>query len=345
MSMVSKMSGTSFILRKIKTIDHSRMNNMINFISKESGKSKLYIRVDLVKNFITRGIGYTDYMKGNYVNLNAKEKKDYLTTKNFYQLINYLNKDEYNILFHDKIIFNGIFKEYLKRDYIDIRKVGVEGLKKFLKGKENVFVKKHNSYGAQGVNKLDIEENMDIQKVYKKLMKNGQYLVEDTLIQHEYLNKINPSVVNNLRLVTLVKDGECHIIAIVLRINRGTEEVISCDDIFMHINEDGTLDGNVADADGNIYTEHPKTKFQFHDMKIPYVKESLEMIKKAALEVPEVRYVGWDVAITENGPAIIEGNYYPSYGLHQYYLLKGKRNVGQLAPIKEILGEEYNNIK
>lgn len=339
------MSGTSFVWKKLKTIDHSRMNNMVKFINKESGKSKLYIRIDMILNFLTRGIGYTDYMKGNYIQLNAKEKNDYLTTKNFYQLINYLNKDEYNILFHDKIIFNGIFKEYLNREYIDIRKSGIDGLKEFLKGKKSVFVKRHNSYGAQGVNKLDVEKNMDIAKLYKKLMKNKQYLVEETLIQHKELNKINPSVVNNLRLVTLVKDGTCHIIAIVLRINRGTEEVISCDDIFMHIKEDGTLDGNVADADGNIYTEHPKTHFPFHSMKIPYVKESLEMIKKAALEIPEVRYVGWDVAITETGPAIIEGNYYPSYGLHQYYLLKGKRNVGQLAPIKEILGEEYKKIK
>ena len=46
-----------------------------------------------------------------------------------------------------------------------------------------------------------------------------------------------------------------------------------------------------------------------------------EMVKEAAKRVPELRYIGWDVAITEKGPAIIEGNECPSYGPTQNYML------------------------
>ena len=37
--------------------------------------------------------------------------------------------------------------------------------------------------------------------------------------------------------------------------------------------------------------------------------EIIEITKKIALHRPENRGVGWDVALTENGPDIIEGNH------------------------------------
>ena len=35
----------------------------------------------------------------------------------------------------------------------------------------------------------------------------------------------------------------------------------------------------------------------------------LEKVKEAALVVPEVQYIGWDVAILKNSVALIEGNH------------------------------------
>ena len=43
----------------------------------------------------------------------------------------------------------------------------------------------------------------------------------------------------------------------------------------------------------------------------------MELVKKAALEIPQVKYVGWDVFIGPNGPGIIEGNDYPGYDFWQ----------------------------
>lgn len=41
------------------------------------------------------------------------------------------------------------------------------------------------------------------------------------------------------------------------------------------------------------------------------------MLTSAAKEIPQVAYVGWDVAITPNGPVLIEGNTTPGYRYYQ----------------------------
>jgi glutathione synthase/RimK-type ligase-like ATP-grasp enzyme len=46
----------------------------------------------------------------------------------------------------------------------------------------------------------------------------------------------------------------------------------------------------------------------FEDFTIPMFNEAKELVLKTASYMPGLRLVGWDVAIGENGPVIIEGN-------------------------------------
>ena len=47
------------------------------------------------------------------------------------------------------------------------------------------------------------------------------------------------------------------------------------------------------------------------------MEEAIELCKKAALVEPRMRYLGWDVCITPDGPVIVEGNDYPGYDFWQ----------------------------
>ena len=324
---------------KLKNINYKRMDDLITYIAEENKVKKSKVYFDFFLNVLTRGIGYVDYLKGNYINLSNEEKKNYLTKRNYVRLVKYLNKRGYQMIFHDKIVFNRIFKDYIGRDFIDIREVGYKGFKKFVTGKENVFAKKHNSFGGDGVTKVNIAGE-DLKVLFNQLYNNKQYLIEDTLIQNEYLDWINPKAVNNVRLVTLLKEGEVYVVFKTLRINAGSEEVISCHDIYMTLDDEGNILGNVVDDECNIYKKHPVTGFKFKGAKIPHMDKALELVKSAAKLVPEMRWIGWDVAITEDGAAIIEGNNYPSFGLHQFYLLNDGEEIGKYKKIKGILKDE-----
>jgi len=339
------MSVKSMMISKIKEINYDKLNQLAEDIGKRNNKSASFVKRDMIKNFIKYGIGYTDYLKGDYINLTKEQKETYVTTKSFYKILAYLNDPKYTACMSDKILFDKIFKDYLKRDFIDLRVTSLDDFKKFMKGKKHVFAKPPKDFGGHGIRKIEVSKIKNVKELYDELREKQINLIEDEIIQHKEVAKLNPYAVNSFRVVTLLdKEGKPHILANALRINLDDGIAIGCSDAYMRLDESGKICSRVIDDVANVYEEHPMAKIKFSTVKVPFVKESFEMALKAALEVPEVRYVGWDIAITEKGPVLMEGNEYPSYGLVQYYLFNDE-HTGHLKQLNDILGDELKGLK
>lgn len=314
-------------------------NTTVKIVKKMNpDKSGLSIKCDLIKNMIARPISFPDYRKCNFINISEEEKDECINKKEYEKFVYYMDREPQTNIFVDKIEFNKTFKDYIGRKFIDIREVGKDGLKDFVQGKDSVFAKEIDGCGGHGIEKL--KDFSDIDALYSRLMENRQFLIEDTLIQHEVLNTINPNAVNNVRYATVVKDGKVYIETSTLRLNTGKDAVISSNDVMVNIDEEGNLISDAVDEMFDTYETHPDTGTKLKGIKLPFIPEAREMVKKAALIVPEVRYVGWDVALTSTGPVLIEGNFYPSYGLTQFYLLNPDFHLKRR--LKNILGDEWD---
>lgn len=108
------VSVHKWLLNKFRDINHSRMDKHIDIIAKNSGKSKAYIKFDIIRNFLIRGTGYTDYFRCDFINLSAKEKKTFVTAKTFYKILEYLNDEEYIVLLRDKLVLTSFSKSISK---------------------------------------------------------------------------------------------------------------------------------------------------------------------------------------------------------------------------------------
>lgn len=82
--------------------------------------------------------------------------------------------------------------------------------------------------------------------------------------------------------------------------------------------DSGMLKTVGADKQGNTFDKHPMTGAPIVGFTIPYWEEAKQMCLDAAQKVPQMRFVAWDVAVTEKGPVFIEGNSFPSHAVPQF---------------------------
>ena len=129
-----------------------------------------------------------------------------------------------------------------------------------------------------------------------------------------------PTSVNTCRIATLLGDKKQGIVYAFLRIGNGkVMDNVDCGGMAARIDLDsGRLLTVGADKQGNTYEKHPGTGTPIVGFTIPYWEEAKAMCLQAAQRIPQMRFVAWDVAITEKGPTFIEGNSFPSHAIPQF---------------------------
>ncbi|WP_331835841.1 sugar-transfer associated ATP-grasp domain-containing protein [Erysipelothrix piscisicarius] len=74
------------------------------------------------------------------------------------------------------------------------------------------------------------------------------------------------------------------------------------------LDDTGTVVYPFIDKNCNQHTKHPITGTDLIGFQVPHYEQLISSIKEACLVIPQVRYMGWDVAVGVDGPEIIEGN-------------------------------------
>ncbi len=168
----------------------------------------------------------------------------------------------------------------------------------------------------------------DIKEIYKYLFMGNRYNIpgqyshfaEEKISQHSLLNEIYPKCVHTVKIWTLKIPRKGPLIfAAVLRIGTGLSGVDNFDNhgnLAAAINiKDGRAGECVNYFGERNITRHPQTNQVISGIRLPFWKN----IKKLALFLADccegVNFVGWDIAITDKGPIVIEGNIAPDFVL------------------------------
>ena len=87
----------------------------------------------------------------------------------------------------------------------------------------------------------------------------------------------------------------------------------------------------------NVFEYHPYTKVKIKGFKVPYFKEAIDLVIEASKKIPQIKYVGFDIAISDKGPVIIEGNECPGYDIYQSKMQLGSDKLGLKPFFDEIV--------
>ncbi len=248
---------------------------------------------------------------------------DFIDYRSFMESRNVFNRvgqlDSQIVLLRDKFLFFKYMRSY-NMPIPDVFAVFFNGklydvsmnLKDLscLENETDYFIKEIDGECASFVKRVADYQN------FRKLLpqiQSGRYILQRRLTQCGKMSQINPSAINTLRIVTINKNGNVSVLTSLLRI--GTAQTGHVDNwaaggIAIGVENDGHLKeyGFYKPKYGTKTNVHPDTKIVFKEFEVPMYAEALKMVCTAHKFFYNVGAIGWDVAISENGPVIIEGN-------------------------------------
>lgn len=316
------MSKVSFLIKKLTTMDYGNIARVARKVHQKTGKNTLIAALDILKCGAKYQAGPLDYMQAAMYNIPEEERASVITSGVNNTFVKACNNPEYFHFFSNKADFNNKFKDFIGRDWMLVQrsssKEESERLKedylKFIDGKTEFILKPVDGMGGDGVIKLEaIPENFD------RVFASAPCIIEEVIIQCKELAALNPSSVNTIRIITILNGDEVRIPIAYLRMgNGGIVDNFCSGGMLTPIDlETGKLIYDAADQENNVYSVHPTTGIKIAGYQIPRFQEVKDFVRKAAMVIPEVRYVGWDVAIKDDGVCLIEGNEYPG---HVFYI-------------------------
>jgi glutathione synthase/RimK-type ligase-like ATP-grasp enzyme len=316
------MERIKFLLHRLARMDFHAMWKTTKLLKSRSGKSRLWLLIDMLKCAIRYNAGYVDYKIAEFYRLNDNQRKTQITRGISNSIVRRMNDKEYWHFFDNKAEFNTLFSEHVRRDWLEIsHATKAEALKAFLSGKDAVIAKPLEGSSGQGIEKYqkaDWQKNIPL--FLQLLLKNNIGILEELVVQHDWLAKLCPTSVNTVRIATLLGDKKQGIVYAFLRIGNGrVMDNVDCGGMAARVDLDsGRLLTVGADKQGNTYKIHPITGTPIVGFEVPYWEEAKQMCIDAAQKVPQMRFVAWDVAITNDGPRFIEGNSFPSHAVPQF---------------------------
>lgn len=207
--------------RQLKHLSFARMKLHINAVHEESGKNRLVIFCDMVWCEVRYGIGYLDYHVFGFADRHGAVRKTYMTAVQNQALTRQMNDPAYFYQLNDKIEFDTIFSDLLKRRFLDLRKTDAAGLREFCAGTDAIFCKPAGLCGGEGIQRLVTADIDDYDALYDRLVKGGQLLIEEPICQHPDMNRLCPDSVNTVRIVTLVTEQGAQMVYALVRMGMG----------------------------------------------------------------------------------------------------------------------------
>ena len=334
------MGRLNYIFRCILHMDYKALFETVNTVHRISGKNRIWLLIDIVKCGFQYGAGYKDYLLCEFFNLNDAQRATYVTRGINNTIVKLLNDPAYYHIFDDKKEFYTTFADYLHRDWLDFSMCTRAQFAAFMEEKASVICKPCDASCGVGVEKVNRADFTSVDEMYDELKKKNVDIVEDLVVQHPEMNRLNPGSVNTIRVYTVLSDGVSNAVYACIRMGNSDRPVdnINAGGMYAPVDlETGKITCAACDKQRIVYEEHPRSGCKIAGFEIPFWQEAIEMCREAAYRVPQMGYVGWDVAITKDGPLFIEANNMPGHDAFPQMPLQAPDKIGILPVFKRYI--------
>lgn len=304
-----------YLIYYLKESSLKKLKKFLDYSSTQTGKSRLLIMIDAAYSVFKYNVSLNDYFYFNFFQLSADKRNLWAGTGFMYEYQLKMNPKGARDILSDKIKFLKYYQPFIKRKFIDISSLdtNTDILNQFLSAKSGKIVLK-GSKGQIGAEVRIVNcADHTSESLLKFMQHNKLDLIEDYIVQHPDLMELSPSGLNTVRIFTQLNKEKVDVLGVRLRISVNSQvDNMAAGNLAAPVDpESGIVNGPAvySDITRSDQTIHPITGIPITGFKIPFWKETLQMAIDAALFDTSNRSIGWDIAITANGPELIEGNH------------------------------------
>jgi len=311
--MLKRLAYLGYYLREL---DRKKLGKFVGHVRSRTGWSAFYIYYDMFRSSIRYNISLLEYFQFRFFELDHTERLTYAGTGFMYEYQLKMNPKGERKKLSDKLLFLQVYREFVHHGYASLSGLRQDPRKadRLLQVASGKLVLK-SSDGQCGRGIVVVEtRNLDRNSLLAELENSGNDYVEEFIHQHDALNRLSPSGLNTVRVVTQLNSrNEPEILGVRLRITvNSVVDNLAAGNIAASVDpETGIVNGPGVYSDITMayVAEHPVTGVTLRGFQIPFWPETLSMIRQAATTDTGNRSIGWDVAITARGPELIEGNH------------------------------------
>jgi len=159
----------------------------------------------------------------------------------------------------------------------------------------------------------------------RALAEHEPYVGRPYVRNHPLIADLSPGALSSVRIITCLDENRrAETTHAVLRMARTTSSLVDnfhAGGIAARVDLETGILGEATDIGLNSGTQwwsaHPTTGAQILGRRIPMWPDLLDLVRRAHAVFPDQVIVGWDVAILEDGPQLVEGNKSPDLDIVQ----------------------------
>lgn len=292
-------------------------------IKEEMGWNDAELKLKYLASKTNCGASFAEYYLFGLYKLSPEKQRTYITQEMHIKMqLRYCDYKGAQNLFENKAQFNQHFSEFVHRRWFVNEGLTYEGFLEKISGLSKIIFKPVEGIEGIGIQVYSVNESdAENRRVYDSIVNDVPAVVEEFFVQHEKISEIWPNSVNTIRMMSIADEDGGHVLNAVMKFGTASNVdnyyqggIAAGVDI-----ETGCLCTDGVNAHGVLFDEHPITKKRFRGFQIPYWDDLRAAVEKAATVIPEMPYIGWDVALSKDGvPEIIEGNHNQGAYLIQY---------------------------
>ncbi len=278
-------------------------------LSRRTGHPVWRMYASFLRSYLCRHASVFDFQNLQLYKYSPLGQSGFLTFRQQMRLIRKVNHIQDLHSFDDKRNFHRLFSDFIHRDWLYLPDASEAEILAFLSRTPKFLLKPTHECQGSGI-LLFHREELD-PPAFLAQYAGKEFLMEAYIVQHPDMAALNPSSVNTVRIVSVRRDKEVLLLGAGLRCggqdsyvdnfhNGGSAYPIDL--------ETGMIPGPGQSLAGGTPLLYSPTGHIMPGFVIPHWDILKDSVRRAALIPEGVGYIGWDVAITEEGVEFVEFN-------------------------------------